>query len=123
MVTLLNTSNRRGEVLTAAIQFPAAWIGELVTISLTTRGSDRRNASKSFDLAVEAAPDPAGPWRFLGGFHWQSTGSNVVDKFGVTNSPSAVTFPAGEDLRDWWLRVTCQIPETMRIQVDAEIEA
>jgi hypothetical protein len=45
----------------------------------------------------------------------------MVDKFGFVNTPTSYSFRLEPELVDWWLRVKADLPETMRITIDAEV--
>ena len=120
MTTLLPAGNQRGEVTTTPFQFPVSDTGSTATFTLTTRGSDIRNSAKSFDFRVQVAPVASGPWQPYGGFTWQSSGENMVNKFGETNRPSSFGFRVIPRLSGWWVRIVVQVPSTMRIGIEYE---
>ena len=122
MPVLIGAGNRSGTVTTDAFAIPNAWIDRWVTISFSTRPVDIRNASKSYTLRGEVAPTSTGPWQEYGGFDWASDGTNMVGKFGAVNTPSSYSVLLPASLTGWFVRAVCEIPETMRVRIDVELQ-
>lgn len=115
MANLLSMGQKEGAIISAALQIPTGWDGNLVFVEVDIPANENV-VGNSLTFSAEISDTETGPWEPYGGFTWQGGG---VGRDGTWNPGRAWILSLSDVGR--WVRATLDVPVRMRCGVVIDV--